>query len=147
MNAFTIRHALETDAPQITALIHLVGINPTGLDWKRFIVAATADGELVGCGQVKPHGSQIRELASIAAHPDWRGQGIARAVIQNLLAEHSKPLYLTCMARNRGLYEKFGFRVLADAELPRYYSRLKKLFAAADIFMRTGGELLVMKLE
>ena len=147
MTELQIRYASEAESAQIKALIDLVGITPTGLDWKRFIVAVNTAGQVVGCGQVKPHGGDILELASIAVHPDFRSQGIARSVIEMLLRENPRPLYLMCMAHNGPIYEKFGFRVLGTDGLPRYFARIKKLFNLADVFRKTGEELLVMKLE
>ena len=82
MPDYEIRPAREAEAAQIKDLIHMVGINPTGLDWKRFLVAVYGPGEVIGCGQVKPHGEDILEMASIAVHPDHRGKGIARAIIE-----------------------------------------------------------------
>ena len=147
MPAYTIRPALESESNRIKDLIDIVGINPTGLDWKRFLVAVNNRGQVIGCGQIKPHGQDIRELASIAVHPDYRGQGIARAVIERLLHERPKPLYLMCVSHNGAMYEKFGFRALVDGQMPRYFSRIKKLFDLADVFRKTGERLLVMKLE
>ncbi|MDO9300843.1 MAG: GNAT family N-acetyltransferase [Anaerolineales bacterium] len=147
MQNFSIRPALESESTQIKDLINLVGINPTGLDWKRFIVTLNENGQVVACGQIKPHGADIRELASIAVHPEYRGQGLARAVIEALLHENPKPLYLMCMSHNGLMYEKFGFQVAASKQLPRYFARIKKLFAVADVFRKSGEELLVMKLE
>jgi N-acetylglutamate synthase-like GNAT family acetyltransferase len=142
-----IRPALEAEATQIKDLINLVGINPMGLDWKRFIVAVNDDGQVIACGQVKPHGDAIREMASIAVVSEYRGQGVARAIIEALLSVHPKPLYLMCLAHNGAMYEKFGFRVLAEAQTPRYFSRVKKVFDLANIFRKAGDKLLVMKLE
>jgi N-acetylglutamate synthase-like GNAT family acetyltransferase len=124
-----------------------VGINPTGLDWKRFLVAVNDGGQVVGCGQIKPHGVDIRELASIAVNPEYRGQGIARSVIEMLLHENPKPLYLMCISHNGPMYEKFGFHVITDKQLPRYFARVKKLFDVTDVFRKSTEELLVMKLE
>jgi N-acetylglutamate synthase-like GNAT family acetyltransferase len=143
----TFRRAIKSDAKQISDLIHLVGINPSGLEWSRFFVAINSTGEVIGCGQVKPHGREIRELASIAVHPNHRGEGLARKVIEKLLEENPGPLYLMCMSHNGGLYEKFGFRIPADEQLPPYFRRIKKLFNLARLFRKTGEELLVMKLE
>ncbi len=147
MKNYTLRPAVEAESTQIKALINLVEINPTGLDWKRFLVAVNDAGQVIGCGQIKPHGGGIRELASIAVHPDYQGQGIARAVIEKLLNGSQRPLYLTCLSANEGLYEKFGFRSIAHAEMPRYYQRLSTLFQVADVIRRSGYELRVMKLE
>lgn len=142
-----IRPALESESAQIKHLIRLAGINPTGLDWKRFIVAVNVDGEVIGCGQVKPHGADIQEMASIAVSTEYRGQGIARRIIEEILRTTSRPLYLMCMAHNGPIYEKFKFKPIPDEQMPRYFQRIKKVFAVADLFRRTGEDLLVMKLE
>jgi N-acetylglutamate synthase-like GNAT family acetyltransferase len=147
MANYTVRPALESESAQIKELIKLVGINPTGLDWKRFLVAGNERGQVIACGQIKPHGGDIRELASIAVLPEHRGQGIARAVIEMLLRGNPKPLYLMCISHNGPMYEKFGFQVIADEKMPRYFSRIKKVFDFADVFRKTEEALLVMKLE
>lgn len=146
MSGYEVRAALESESAQIKDLIHLVGINPTGLDWRRFVVAVNDLGEVVGCGQVKPHGKEILELASIATHPDHRGQGVARKVIEALLRTTPRPLYLMCISNNGPMYEKFGFKSVAHEETPRYFRRIQKLFNVANV-IHGVGELLVMKLE
>jgi amino-acid N-acetyltransferase len=146
MSGYEIRPALEAELTQIQGLINLVGINPMGLDWRRFIVAVES-GRVVACGQVKPHGVDIRELASIAVHPEYRGRGLARSVIETLLGRHPKPLYLMCMSHNGAMYEKFGFRRLSAGQMPRYFARIKKPFDLSRVFKKSDGELLVMKLE
>jgi hypothetical protein len=45
------------------------------------------------------------------------------------------------------MYEKFGFQVIAEKQMPRYFARIKKLFGIADVFRKSGEELFVMKLE
>jgi N-acetylglutamate synthase-like GNAT family acetyltransferase len=147
MTDYKIRSAVESESTQIKDLINLVGINPTGLDWKRFVVAVSVNGRVVACGQVKPHGTDVRELASIAVHPDYRGLGLARAIIEVLLSENSRPLYLMCMSHNGPIYKKFGFQTISGPQLPRYFARIRKLFDVADMFRRSGEKLLVMKLE
>ncbi len=147
MTVYEIRPALESESAQIKALINLVGINPTGLDWKRFIVAVNAEGQVISCGQLKPHGADILELASIGTLPEYRGQGIAREVIEALLAKSPRPLYLMCIAHNGPMYEKFGFQIIEGEGMPRYFRRIKKLFDVTDVFRHSSEELLVMKLE
>jgi N-acetylglutamate synthase-like GNAT family acetyltransferase len=146
VSGYEVRSALETESPKIRGLIDLVGINPMGLDWKRFVVVVES-GRVVACGQVKPHGAGILELASIAVHPEYRGWGLARSVIETLLGRHPRPLYLMCMSHNGAMYEKFGFRKLSTGQMPRYFARIKKLFDVSRVFKKSDGELLVMKLE
>lgn len=147
MDNFVIRPALEAEAAQIKDLIHIVGINPSGLDWKRFVVAVNESGQVISCGQLKPHGADVLELASIGTLPEYRGRGLARAIIEDLLQKSPRPLYLMCIEHNGPMYEKFGFTSIKESEMPKYFRRIKQMFNIADVFRKTGEELLVMKLE
>jgi N-acetylglutamate synthase-like GNAT family acetyltransferase len=143
----TVRTARETEAAQIRDLIHLVSINPMGLDWKRFVVAVDDRDEMLGCGQLKPHGQDVLELASIAIYPDQRGKGIARLIIEHLLKDSPRPLYLMCQSSVGGLYEKFGFRAISYEEMPRYFQRMSKLAGLVERLARRKEHLLIMKLQ
>lgn len=143
----TIRSARETDAAQIRDLIHVVGINPMGLDWKRFVVAVDDRDEMLGCGQIKPHGRDILELASIAVHPEHQGKGIGRAIIEYLLQNSPRPLYLMCESSNGPLYEKFGFREISYNEMPRYFQRISRVAGLVTTLARREERLMIMKLK
>jgi N-acetylglutamate synthase-like GNAT family acetyltransferase len=147
MSTYLLRPAREADSPQIKDLIHRVGINPMGLEWRRFLVAVDAQDQVIGTGQLKPHGSDVLELSSIAVEPDYRGQGIARAIIESLLKDSPRPIYLTCVNTLGPLYEKFGFFSLPSKDMPKYFQRLSKLANAVMSFTRKGEHLLVMKLQ
>jgi N-acetylglutamate synthase-like GNAT family acetyltransferase len=143
---FSLRPATEADFPEIRALIRQVRINPTGLDWTRFTVAVNGSGEMIACAQLKPVPGDLTELASLAVRPAYRRQGIARSLIEHLLADAPRPVYLTCRSSLGKMYEKFGFRSLEKEDMPIYYRRLQRL---AGIFMgltRRNVTLLVMKL-
>jgi N-acetylglutamate synthase-like GNAT family acetyltransferase len=139
------RSATKDDFPAIRSLIHEVGINPTGLDWHRFLIATSRTGELVGCGQIKPHGDGSRELASIAVREQDRGQGVARTLIQLLLEGQPRPIHLTCRARLGSFYNQYGFRVIGQNEMPPYFRRISRL---VKLFNHGGDDgLLVMRLD
>ncbi len=143
---YQLRPATEKDATDIRLLIRLVGINPMNLDWRRFIVAqAQDDGQVVGCGQVKPHRDGSRELASIAVRPEWRERGIATMIIENLLNDQPGELYLTCRAAMGPFYEKFGFRSIQADKMPAYFRRLTRLVGVLGKMRLAGEGLLVMK--
>ncbi len=142
-----IRPARESESARIKELIHFVGINPMDLDWKRFVVAVNDQDEMLGCGQLKPHGKEILELASLAVYPEHRGKGIARALIENLLKDSTRPLYLMCESSIGPLYEKFGFRGISYEEMPRYFQRISKLAGLVTTLARREEHLLVMKLQ
>jgi N-acetylglutamate synthase-like GNAT family acetyltransferase len=143
--SFSLRAAIVEDSSAIRHLVISVGINPTGLDWRRFVVAVSPQGEVIGCGQVKPHRDGSLELASIAVTPERRGQGVARAIIEHLLAENQGELYLMCRSGLGGLYEKFGFRVIQPDEMPRYFRKISRLVGLVEVLRRDGESLLVMK--
>ena len=149
MISYTLRPAREEDSDSIKDLIHSSGINPMGLDWRRFVVAVDAQDQVIATGQIKPHRGDIHELASIAVVPDHQGRGIARAIIEHLLTDSPRPLYLTCRSRLEPLYEKFGFHAIPYEEMPRYYQRLSKLAGLVEAVARLGeGDgLSVMKLQ
>ena len=147
MTSFSLRPAREAESAQIKDLIYSVGINPMDLDWKRFVVAVNDRDEMIGCGQLKPRGKDILELASLAVDPEYRGKGIARALIEYLLKDSPRPLYLMCESALGPFYEKFGFRGLSYEEMPRYFQRISKLAGLVTALARREERLLVMKLQ
>ena len=101
---------------------------------------------MIGCAQLKLVPGSLTELASLAVSPAHRHQGIARSLIEHLLAEMPRPVYLTCRSGLGELYEKFGFRALEVDEMPVYYRRLQKLAGLFIELTRQNETLLVMKL-
>jgi len=145
---FTIRPAIREDLPAIRLLIHSVRINPTGLSWRHFLLAVTLQGNLLGCGQIKPHADGSRELASIAVQAQARSKGVARAVIEALLAlETGRPLYLMCRARLKLFYNNFNFHVLELEEMPPYFNRISRAERIINSRAHLEDRLIVMRLD
>lgn len=142
---FSIQPAKPEHASKIRRLVINSGINPTGLNWERFLVALTPAGDFIGCGQIKPHSDGTRELASLAVEKEWRGRGVARALIQALINSYPGELYLTCQSNLGPLYEKFGFSPIDEAEMPTYFRRVSKLAGVVSNLVKTGEHLLVMR--
>jgi N-acetylglutamate synthase-like GNAT family acetyltransferase len=142
---FTLRSARQEDSPAIRTLIRRAGINPLDLDWRRFVVAETADGRLIGCGQIKPHRDGSCELASIAVEPEWQGQGLGRAIVERLLASYHGEMFLTCRPELGPFYEKFGFNRVAEAEMTPYFRRLLRLAGVLSFTGLLGEGILVMR--
>ncbi len=140
MADFSIRPATQADSDRIRELICQTRLNPSSLNWQRFLVAISAEGDFMGCGQVKPHGRDLRELASLATRKRYRGQGVAGALIQELLALHPHPLYLMCRSALGPFYARFGFYPLELSAMPRYFQR------ASQVARRVAGALEVLKL-
>jgi N-acetylglutamate synthase-like GNAT family acetyltransferase len=142
------RPAQPQDAWAIRHLIWKVRINPAGLDWRHFIVAVDDQGRLLGCGQLKPHTDGSREMASIAVQPQQRSRGIASAMIERLLAEAGRPLYLKCADRMQKFYEKFGFQVIMPEEMPPTFRReWQQVDWVSEHLLQRRVRLLVMRLD
>ncbi len=160
--SYFLRPATQEDAPVIRLLIRQVGINPLGLDWRRFLLAVDEADQrsirrdrCIGCGQLKPHAGGTLELASIAVVPEWRGQGVASQIILALI-ERSKTtrsspevappaLYLTCRAGLRAFYERFGFQALSAGEMPLYFKGAYSAFHVLRFLKLVNEDLLVMR--
>ncbi len=131
---FGLRPAREEDQSLITSFIRNEHLNPLSLNWRHFWLAEMADGEVIACGQVKPHGDGSRELASLVVLPPWREQGVAAALIAKLQVEGGRPLWLTCRSGLAPFYERFGFVDMTRSDsLPPYFRRIRGL---ADVFIR-----------
>jgi amino-acid N-acetyltransferase len=132
MTEITLRPANRREASAIRALVIAAGLNPFGLDWRRFVVAISPAGQVVGCLQHKPHRDGSLELASLVTAPDFREQGIARRLIADFLEQHEPPVYLMCRAELTEFYVRFGFQVVPLAEMPPYFRRIQRL---TDLFL------------
>jgi amino-acid N-acetyltransferase len=142
-----LRPAVAADRTVIRKLVFSEHLNLMDLDWRRFLLAVTVSGEVVGCIQVKNHRDGTRELASLVVKPAWRGRGLARLMIETKRAGQVPPLYLMCRSTLEALYARFGFRPLKAGEMPGYYRRIHALFQIIRFFARESENLSIMKWE
>jgi amino-acid N-acetyltransferase len=113
-----IRRACVTDQDAICAMVRSERLNPTKLYYENFHVAE-AGGKLVGAAQMRRHDDGSRELGSLVVAPDWRGQGIAGALIDAVLAGLDRPGYMITDAKFARHYLRWGFVVIAAGAAPR----------------------------
>src|SRR5664280_2774615 len=53
---------------------------------QEFLVAVDAEGVVIGCGALHVLWEDLGEVRTLAVHPDWRRQGLGRALLASLLA-------------------------------------------------------------
>jgi amino-acid N-acetyltransferase len=145
MTTFSIRPAFPEDLTAIKNLVRSARINPTGLKWPRFVVAENDSGEVIGCGQIKPHRDGSYELASLVVAENFRGQGVARSLIAHLTKNHEGILYLMCRSSLGDFYKKFGFEPVSESEMPPYFRRISRLASLVEFLQKEGETLLVMR--
>jgi amino-acid N-acetyltransferase len=91
-DGFVVRRARTSDVPRIKALVDayagkiLLEKNLVTLyeSVQEFWVAEL-DGEVVGCGALHVLWADLGEVRTVAAHPELRGRGVGRAVVERLL--------------------------------------------------------------
>jgi N-acetylglutamate synthase-like GNAT family acetyltransferase len=147
MTEFTLRKAERTDAAIIRRLVHAANLNPTGLNWQRFILAEAPDSTVIGFVQRKPHREGLIELASLVVVQEWRGKGVARALIEAGLDAHDGPLFLMCRADLGVFYQRFGFEALEIEAMPPYFQRIARFAGGFQKLTRRSEGLLVMRKE
>jgi N-acetylglutamate synthase-like GNAT family acetyltransferase len=144
----SLRRASKYDQPRIRQLVRGEHLNPMGLDWRHFWLAESSQGEVIGCGQVKPHSDGSRELASLVVVPSWRRQGVAAALIERLEDEAGAPLWLTCRSVLVPFYEQFAFaEITDDRQLTPYFSRLRRAAKVFFMLARAQEHLAIMLWE
>ena len=137
-----IRPARAQDQATITAMVRGTHLNPIDLRWQRFLVAEDETG-IVGAVQIRPH-DDAPELASLVVREDQRGRGIGSLLIQSLITQSPRTLYLFCRPQLKDYYERFGFRDIGVKEAP---PSLRVRYAIGRIITRliVGRPVLLMK--
>ena len=143
--SFRLRPARADEAKLIRQRILRERLDPTRLDWRKFVMAeglgADSPGKVLGFAQMKHLGGGVQEFGSLVVEPDQRRQGVGQALVHHFTGEFSKPIYLVCESRRVAYYSKFGFRVMDDPlAMP---GGLRKKWR----FGRTLGKLLGFRIE
>jgi ribosomal protein S18 acetylase RimI-like enzyme len=75
------------------------------------------DGKLVGVGRVLADGVYTAYIGDIAVHPDYRGTGVGKQIVAELLrqCEGHKKIILYSVPGSEASYQKFGFRRMRTA--------------------------------
>lgn len=90
-----------------------IGFQPSTAD--DLIVVAEVDDTPAGLGRLVPVAGDSGELGGIYVFPEFRDQGIARHLVNDLLARSPyATLYCIPFAHLLAFYGSFGFRPVAD---------------------------------
>jgi N-acetylglutamate synthase-like GNAT family acetyltransferase len=114
-----IRAATAAEADAIRRLVRAQPrMNPTGLDWRNFVIAAAPDGRVVGCVQLRPAGPDAVELGSLVVHPEHRGRRLAARLVAAILARTEARVLVVTAAAHARHYAPWGFRRIAARHAP-----------------------------
>ncbi len=105
-----IRKALPEDISNAVALAVRLGLDYPGMETDRLWVADDA-GKTIGLVALKKH-SDCLELCALGVDPEHRGQGVAQALVEALMAEATGTVHLATIIP--GFFEACGFRTTQD---------------------------------
>lgn len=143
-NSMTLRAATAADQALIRRWVRGAHLNPLRLAWTNFLIAeqiktiasgdssglgaASPAAQIMGIGQLRPHGDGTVELASLVVAPAARGQGVGSRLVNALIAKADRPLYLMCGSDKVPYYQRFGFVQLQQRrEMPRSLRPMHRL--------------------
>jgi amino-acid N-acetyltransferase len=81
-------------------------------DVQEFLVAARADGEVVGCGALHVMWEDLAEVRTLAVDPSVKGEGVGHVLLQGLL-DRARGLgvrRLFCLTFEVDFFSRHGFR-------------------------------------
>jgi amino-acid N-acetyltransferase len=133
-----VRRAVALDQLAITLLVHGERLNPHGLGWANFVVAAMGN-TVVGAVQMRQHPDGSSELGSLVVSRAHRGQGLAGRLISALLTRHPGTVHVITRHANAEHYRPWGFAVIAACDAPRSVRRNRLLGQMASVLALLRG--------
>ena len=123
-----LRRLRLADAPRCHPLTQAVGWGTSLADWERVLrwggrgcFALEQDGELIATTTTTSYGRDRAWIGMVITHPDTRGRGHARFLMQTALdylaARGIRHILLDASEMGRPLYEKLGFKVMYGVEV------------------------------
>jgi GNAT superfamily N-acetyltransferase len=116
-----LRPATTADETWINERYASVHFQPSNLE-RDLMIVAEIEGVPAGIGRLVPAGDDACELGGMLVFEDYRGRGIARALIDALLQQtDGRAVYCIPFAELEPIYAGAGFvKITPDATLPAY---------------------------
>jgi N-acetylglutamate synthase-like GNAT family acetyltransferase len=106
-----VRKALPEDALPAVRLAESLGLDYPGLGDDPLWIAAAEDGRILGLVALRTHPDCL-ELCALGVDPEFRGRGIARDLVETLLAEAPGDVHLATVIP--GFFEACGFHIIKE---------------------------------
>ena len=116
--AISIRPAAESDLDEIWRIqsVSLPAVQWNVADYLRHeCLVATVDGRLAGFVVARRTAPDEMEILNAAVDPPYRRRGVARSLVQQLVAQYRGTVYLEVRQSNyaaQKLYHSLGFEVI-----------------------------------
>ena len=103
----TIRPAVKKDHPPILKILRKLDLYYSGLSLNNFWVIEK-QGQVIGCVQLEPH-ENFQFLGSLAVEKGREGRGVGKKIMQEVLKDQSKDIYLYTIIPD--FFKNFGFEI------------------------------------
>ena len=133
VHSIDIRRATELDQAAIRGLVLGERLNPSGLSWPNFLVAATENG-IVGTVQMREHVDGSRELGSLVVSQAFRGQGVAARLIETMLETQRSPVWVVTPEDSIAPYLRRGFQLIEPESAPVKVRRNHRIGSFVRLF-------------
>jgi len=135
-----VRTLTPADVPSAMELSKAANWNQTPEDWLRVLQLARRDircveaaGKIVATASLLPYGTRLAWIGMVLTRPEYRRQGYARELMEDLIARAEgnkiRTLKLDATHEGRPLYESLGFVVEETVER---WGRSANVVAAQD---------------
>lgn len=141
-NSVRLRAARPGDRWLILRRILREALDPTSIDWRRFVLAEREDGAVLGFAQIKCLPDNVLEFGSLVVEPFARRKGIGALLVRALVEPRSDPIYLLCAGRRETFYQRLQFERLESHEMPPALHRKWRIGSLFARFM--GGSVVAM---
>ena len=114
-----MRTATPDDAGWIQEQYNNLNFIPSDLE-RETVVIAEVDGRRAGMGRLVPAGDGAWELGGMFVGDAYRGRGIAKAIVDELIrhAGSNRDVYCIPFAELEALYASSGFRRIEPVNIP-----------------------------
>jgi N-acetylglutamate synthase-like GNAT family acetyltransferase len=116
-----VRKIDQGEASPVVELARILGLDYPGMEADE-LWAAEAEGRIAGLVALKKHPDCL-ELCALGVDPAFRGRGVARALVEALLAEAPGDVHLATIIPE--FFEARGFRVIED-KIPATFPAKRK---------------------
>jgi N-acetylglutamate synthase-like GNAT family acetyltransferase len=117
-----VRKALPEDIPSAAGLVERLGLDYPGMESDALWIAEDGRGRIVGAVALKKHPDCL-ELCALGVDPDFRGKGVARALVEALMAEAPGDVHLATVIP--GFFESCGFHIIKN-DIPATFPARRK---------------------
>lgn len=114
----TMQQLNKSHTNDLLTLATIVGWDYDGKEIETLLVSGTMYGHItlektvISCAAIIPYGANLASIGMVIVHPDYRGRGLAKALLIKCMEQTTKNRAIMLIATEEGkpVYDKLGFK-------------------------------------